>query len=122
VLVRRLPADSVPDAAGVMRAGSALWVGFTAMKLLYKPFGLLAGIVGGLLARRVFDAVWARIDDEQPPKPTTELASWPRVVTAAAVQGATFSATRAVVDRAGARTFHHLLGIWPGERTPEPKD
>jgi pectin methylesterase-like acyl-CoA thioesterase len=89
------------------------------MKLLYKPFGLLAGILSGLLARRLFTALWGAIDDEEPPEPTTERASWPRVVGAAAVQGATFAATRAVVDRAGAKGFAHLFGVWPGEREPD---
>lgn len=89
------------------------------MKLLYKPFGLVAGIVGGLLARRLFTVVWSLIDDEEPPEATTERASWTRVVAAAAVQGATFSATRAVVDRGGARAFEHLFGAWPGEREPD---
>jgi Protein of unknown function (DUF4235) len=89
------------------------------MKLLYKPFGIIAGIVGGLLARRLFTVVWGWIDDEEPPEAKTERASWARVVTAAAVQGATFSATRAVVDRAGARSFQHLFGVWPGERDPD---
>ena len=89
------------------------------MKLLYKPFGVIAGIVGGLLARRLFTVVWGAIDDEEPPEAKTERASWTRVVAAAAVQGATFSATRAVVDRAGARAFQHLFGVWPGERKPD---
>jgi Protein of unknown function (DUF4235) len=89
------------------------------MKLLYKPFGLLAGILSGLLARRLFTALWGAIDDEEPPEATTERASWPRVVGAAAIQGATFSATRAVVDRAGAKSFAHLFGVWPGKREPE---
>jgi hypothetical protein len=89
------------------------------MKLLYKPFGLVAGIVGGMLARRVFTVVWGAIDDEEPPEATTERASWPRVLGAAAIQGATFAATRALVDRAGARAFQHLVGIWPGERDPD---
>lgn len=87
------------------------------MKLLYKPFGLVAGIVGGRLAKRVFDALWSRFGGESPPpKATTERASLSRVVGAAALQGATFAATRAAVDRAGARTFEHLFGVWPGER------
>lgn len=89
------------------------------MKLLYKPFGLLAGIAGGLLARRIFAAVWGALDDQEPPEPTTERASWTRVVAAAAVQGAIFSGTRAVVDRGGARAFQHLFGAWPGEREPD---
>lgn len=89
------------------------------MKLLYKPFGLLAGIVGGLLARRLFTVVWGAIDEHEPPEATTERASWPRVLGAAAVQGVTFSVTRAAVDRAGARAFKHLFGIWPGKREPD---
>jgi xanthosine utilization system XapX-like protein len=86
------------------------------MKLLYKPFGIVAGIVGGMLARRVFDAVWARVDDAPPPRATTEQASLPRIVGAAALQGATFAVTRAAVDRASARSFQHLFGVWPGKR------
>jgi len=89
------------------------------MKLLYKPFGMLAGLAGGMLARRVFDAIWSRIDDAEPPKATTERAGLPRIVGAAALQGATFAATRAAVDRAGARAFAHLFGVWPGERDAE---
>ena len=86
------------------------------MKLIYKPFGLLVGIAGGILARRIFDAIWGRLDDADPPTATTERASWPRVVGAAALEGATFSATRAAVDRAGAKGFHWITGVWPGEK------
>lgn len=89
------------------------------MKLLYKPFGVIAGIISGLLARRLFTVLWGTIDDAEPPEAKTERASWPRVLAAAAIQGATFSATRAAVDRAGARTFQHLFGIWPGERNSD---
>ena len=102
-----------------MRGEPSLRVGFAPMKLLYKPFGIVAGIVGGMLSRRIFDALWARIDDAAPPRATTERASLPRIVGAAALQGATFAATRAAVDRAGARTFQHLFGVWPGERKPD---
>jgi hypothetical protein len=89
------------------------------MKLIYKPFGLLAGIIGGLLARRLFTTIWGAIDEREPPEATTEQASWPRVLGAAAVQGATFSVTRALVNRAGATSFAHLFGVWPGEREPD---
>ena len=89
------------------------------MKLIYKPFGIIVGIIAGLLARKLFTIVWAKIDDEEPPEATTELASWTRVVTAAAVQGVTFSVTRAVVDRAGARGWEHIFGVWPGEKAPD---
>lgn len=86
------------------------------MRLLYKPFGLVAGIVGTRLARRLFAALWGRVDDGKPPTATTEGASWTRVVGAAALQGATFAATRAAVSRASAKSFAHLFGSWPGKR------
>jgi xanthosine utilization system XapX-like protein len=90
------------------------------VKLLYKPFGIVFGIVGGLLARRVFDAVWGLVDKEEPPTATTKRATWPKVLGAAAAQGVTFSVTRAAVDRAGAKSFQHMTGAWPGEKEPDP--
>ena len=86
------------------------------MKILYKPFAVIAGLIGARIARNIFTAVWARIDHEQPPKPTTEEASLPKVVGAAALEAATMAGIGALVDRAGAHAFHHLTGIWPGEK------
>ncbi len=91
------------------------------MRILYKPFGIIASLVGAKIANSVFKALWSRIDDEEPPRPTTAEASFPKVVGAAALEAATVAAISAAVDRAGARTFHHLTGIWPGEHhEPEP--
>ena len=50
------------------------------MKLIYKPFGIILGIVGGLLGKRLFDFVWTKIDDEEPPKATTQEAKWSKVI------------------------------------------
>jgi hypothetical protein len=92
------------------------------VKLLYKPVGILFGIVGGLLAKRVFEKLWGLVDDEEPPTPTTQQTSWSKVIGAAAVEGLAFKVTRAAVDRAGAKSFHHVTGAWPGDKTPEPAD
>jgi hypothetical protein len=89
------------------------------MKLLYKPFGIVLGLLAGLLAKKVFETVWGVIDDEEPPKPTTRDADWPKVLAAAAVQGVTFKVTRAAVDRAGAKGWDHLFGVWPGPKKQE---
>lgn len=89
------------------------------MKLIYKPFGIVLGIVAGLLSKKLFQAVWGVFDKEEPPKPTTQEASWPKVLGAAAVQGITFKVTRAAVDRAGAKGFQHVLGVWPGDKRQE---
>jgi hypothetical protein len=89
------------------------------MKLIYKPFGIVLGIVAGLLSKKVFEAVWGILDKEEPPKPTTQDADWSKVLAAAAVQGVTFKVTRAAVDRAGAKGWDHLFGVWPGEKRPD---
>jgi hypothetical protein len=89
------------------------------MKLLYKPFGIVLGILAGLLSKKLFDVVWGIFDNEEPPKPTTQEADWPKVMAAAAVQGVTFKVTRAAVDRAGAKGWDHLFGVWPGEKRQE---
>jgi Protein of unknown function (DUF4235) len=90
------------------------------MKLLYKPFGLILGIVAGLLGKQLFDYVWTKIDDRDPPEATTKEAPWSRVLAAAALEGMIFKGTRAAVDRYGAKGFYYLTGSWPGEiRAPE---
>jgi Protein of unknown function (DUF4235) len=89
------------------------------MKLLYRPFGIVIGILAGVLSRKLFNLVWGLFDQEEPPKPTTREANWPKVLSAAAVQGITFKVTRAAVDRAGAKSFEHLTGVWPGEQEQE---
>ncbi len=91
------------------------------MKLIYKPIGIVLGILAGLLGRRIFNFAWSRIDDEDPPKPTTEAAPWSKVLAAAALQGMIYRITRVVVDREAARGWAYLTGVWPGEKRPDPK-
>ena len=91
------------------------------MGLIYKPFGILLSLLAGLAGKKVFDFVWTKIDDQEPPKATTQDTSWPRLLSAAAVQGVIFRVTRFVVDRYGAIGFNYLTGIWPGEKRPDPE-
>ena len=85
-------------------------------KLAYRPVGLVAGVVAGAISGAVFKQIWklvAQADDAP-----TALQSEYRmreVVLAAAIQGAIFAATKAAVDRAGARGFTKLTGTWPGD-------
>ncbi len=89
------------------------------MKLIYKPFDIVMGILSGFAAKKLFDAVWGIFDKEEPPKPTTQETTWPRVLGAAALQGVTFKVVRAAVDRGGAKGFDYLTGVWPGEKRPD---
>jgi hypothetical protein len=91
------------------------------MKLLYKPLGLVLGILAGLAGKQLFDFIWTRLDDQEPPEATTQEATWPKVLAAAAVEGIAFKTTRAAVDRYGAKGFYYLTGYWPGEKRPDPE-
>ena len=94
------------------------------MKIFYKPFGIVSGIIGARLGRKVFGRIWGSIDTLTPPDPTAGDAPLSKVVVAAALEAATMAAIGAVVDRAAASTFHYLIGTWPGKRrkpNPEPQ-
>jgi hypothetical protein len=93
------------------------------VKLLYKPFGMIFGLVAGFLSRRLFRSLWSRVDDGEPPQARTEETTWSKVLGATALQALTFSLTRAAVDRFGAKGFRYLTGVWPGpKRPPEPEE
>jgi hypothetical protein len=94
---------------------------FPAVKLIYKPIGIILGLSSGLVAKRLFNLVWEKLDDEDPPKATTELVPLRKVFAAAAIQGVVFKTVRVLVDRAGARGFQHLTGTWPGPKVPDPE-
>jgi TRAP-type C4-dicarboxylate transport system permease large subunit len=85
-------------------------------KVLYTPFGIVAGLIGGLLARSVFMQVWKAIaGEDDPPTPRQSEYSWKEILGAAALQGAIFSVVKAVVNRGGAKGFQKLTGSWPGD-------
>jgi hypothetical protein len=97
-------------------------VGSGEMKILYKPFAIVAGILGARIGRNVFKSLWAKIDDSEPPAPTAGNASTGKVVGAAALEAATLAAAGALAARASAKSFHHLFGVWPDKPKPSPED
>jgi hypothetical protein len=85
-------------------------------KVLYKPLGIIFGVLGGILAGTVFKQIWKRVaGEEDAPKATEDERSWGEVLPAAALQGATFALVKAAVDRGGAEGFRKLTGVWPGD-------
>jgi hypothetical protein len=92
------------------------------MRLLYKPFAIIAGFIASRVGKAVFGNVWSAIDDAPPPVATTGEASAVKVIGAQALQAAVMAGTRAGVDRAFARSFYYLIGIWPGKSPKPPKN
>jgi hypothetical protein len=91
------------------------------MKLIYKPIGVVLGLAAGALGRLIFGKVWGLIEDAEPPEPTTERASWPKVLLAAAIEGVIFRTVKVAVERGGAIGWRNLTGTWPGEKEPDPE-
>ncbi|MFL5852661.1 MAG: DUF4235 domain-containing protein, partial [Solirubrobacteraceae bacterium] len=38
-------------------------------KILFTPVSILAGLIGGLIGKKLFEQLWGLVDDEEPPDP-----------------------------------------------------
>ncbi|MPZ67203.1 MAG: DUF4235 domain-containing protein [Pseudonocardiaceae bacterium] len=87
-----------------------------ASKMLYKPTSLVCSIVGGLLATAVFNRVWSALGhDEQAPNATALDHGSREVLFGAALHGAVFGLVKALVDRAGAKSYYRVTGDDPSQ-------
>jgi hypothetical protein len=84
-------------------------------KLMYKPVGIVLGMVAGAVAGVIFQRVWkVATGSDETPTATDEERAWGEVLLAAAIQGAIFAVVKAAVDRGGAHGVRRLTGRWPG--------
>ncbi|HVL85927.1 MAG TPA: DUF4235 domain-containing protein [Pseudonocardia sp.] len=86
-------------------------------KVAYKPVGLLFGMVGGLLAGKVFGIVWKNVsgEDETPQPLSDEYPTW-EVLLAATLQGAVFALIKTAVDRYGMKAVRRVVDSPPPAR------
>jgi Protein of unknown function (DUF4235) len=90
------------------------------MRVLYKPFAIIAGLIAAKLGRSAFQGLWSQIDGRPPPTPAAGDASLGKTVGAQALQGAVMAGAAAAVDGVFARIFRHLVGAWPKQpQAPE---
>jgi hypothetical protein len=89
------------------------------MKLLYKPFAVVAAFIASRIGKVVFKGLWSKIDERDPPAANAPHASLGKVIAAATLEAATMAGIGAAADRASARAFHYLTGTWPGEDPEE---
>jgi hypothetical protein len=86
----------------------------TAVKIAYKPVGLLLGAGAGVISGLIFKQVWKVAGhDEDAPHATDRDRGWTEILLAAAIQGAIFAVVKAAVDRAGAAAVQKATGQWP---------
>lgn len=92
------------------------------MKLVYKPFALVARSIGSRLGKAAFHGVWGRVgESDHPPSPTAGRVNLAQLAAVAALEAATLAAIEATIDQLSARAFHQLIGAWP-EKPPEAED
>ena len=91
------------------------------MKLIFIPVSIAAGIVAGMIGRKLFDRSWALIDDEEPPSPQHREFNPAKLVLALVIEGAIFRLVKGLADHGARRSFARLTGEWPGEEEPEPQ-
>lgn len=87
-------------------------------KILYRPFGLVSSMVGGLLAGQLFKQVYKRVsraDHDESPGPLASEYPLKELLVASLIQGAIYAAVKALIDRGGARAFQRWTGEWPGK-------
>ena len=83
--------------------------------LAYRPVGLLASVAAGTIASAIFKQIWRRVaDEDDAPDALQSEYSLPKILVAAAIQGAIFAAVKALIDRVGARGYEKVTGSWPG--------
>jgi hypothetical protein len=88
-------------------------------RILFAPLSIAGGLLAGLAATRIFEFVWGRFDDQEPPDPEHREVSWAKLAAALALQGAIFRLVRGVFDHSARTVFYRGTRTWPGEERPE---
>jgi Protein of unknown function (DUF4235) len=89
------------------------------MKVAFLPISIVAGLVAGLLSKKLFDFIWSRFDEEEAPRPKHRQIDVPKLIAALVVEGAVFRVVKGLVDHGARRSFAKATGEWPGEEAPE---
>ena len=91
------------------------------MKFLFLPVSITAGVLAGVISKKLFEFVWGLIDDEEPPEAKHRDIELAKLVPALALEGAVFRLVRGMADHGSRRGFMRLTGSWPGEERPDPE-
>lgn len=91
------------------------------MNLIFRPIGIITGLIAGLLGRRVFKALWAKVDDQEAPNPKQRQTPIKKLAAALVVQGAVFSLVKGLTDRGVREAFYRSTGTWPGKHRAKAK-
>lgn len=86
-------------------------------RIIFLPFSIVASLIAGAVATKLFERVWALVArEEEPPGADDPDAAVGRVVAATALQAVVFSVTRTLFDRGARRWFQRTVGTYPASK------
>jgi uncharacterized protein DUF4235 len=91
------------------------------VKVAFAPISIALALAAGQLSKKLFDAVWGWIDDEEAPRPKHRDVPLAKTLIALVIEGAIFRLVRGITDHGARRAFASVTGTWPGEERPEPE-
>jgi hypothetical protein len=89
------------------------------VKFVFTPFSLALSLVAGIIGQKIFEKIWALVDEEEAPSPEHREFSWPKLIAALLVEGAIFRLVKGLTDHGARRAFAGATGTWPGDEAPE---
>lgn len=89
------------------------------MKIAFIPISVLGSLLAGFIGQKAFEAIWGRVDMEEPPQPDQREVSLPKLAIALVIEGAIFRLIKGLFDHAARRGFARMTGEWPGDERPE---
>jgi hypothetical protein len=91
------------------------------MSKLFAPLSIGVGLIAGILANKLFVAIWGRLIDEEPPDPKHREISGYQLVGSLLLQGAIQRVVKGGVDHGLRHAVARSTGAWPGEERPQPE-
>jgi hypothetical protein len=88
-------------------------------KLIFRPVSIVAGLLAGLVGKKLFQGLWSALDKREPPKPEERPVAIGMLALALAIEGALFRLVKGLAEHCSRHAFAQLTGSWPGERPPE---
>ena len=89
------------------------------MKVLFTPVSIIAGLVAGQIAKKIFDFIWGAVKDEEAPQPKHRELPYFELAIALLIEGAIARLVRGFVDHGTRHGWARATGAWPGEEAPE---
>ena len=84
------------------------------MKIAFLPISILGGFLAGLIGQKAFDAIWGKVDEQEPPQPEHREVSLAQAGGRAAHRGRDLPLVKGLFDHAARRGFARLTGRLAG--------